>query len=98
MHPHCKRRRGATLIEAMATLMVFTIGILGLLRMNGLASAQNGFAVRQGTAGLIARDLIDSFERLPYSHPAFTLGTQTLNTNWPGAAPISGSAVAMVRS
>jgi type IV pilus assembly protein PilV len=62
-------RRGETLIEAMVSMAVFTIGVLGLLQMNVLASGQNGLALRQTTATMIARDLIDSLERIPYGSP-----------------------------
>jgi type IV pilus assembly protein PilV len=52
----------------MAALAVFSIGILGVLQMNVLASQQNGLARRQSTASKIARDLVDSFERVPFHH------------------------------
>jgi type IV pilus assembly protein PilV len=52
----------------MAALAVFSIGLLGVLHMNVLASQQNGLARRQSTASKIARDLVDAFERLPYGH------------------------------
>jgi prepilin-type N-terminal cleavage/methylation domain-containing protein len=71
MHPSSRvgRARGFSLIEALAALAVFSIGILGVLQMNVLASQQNGLARRQSTASKIARDLVDAFERLPFDHP-----------------------------
>lgn len=63
--------RGTTIIEAMAAMLVFTVGILGVMQMNVLASGQNTLALHQTTANRIARDLADAFERLPYDHPAF---------------------------
>jgi prepilin-type N-terminal cleavage/methylation domain-containing protein len=63
------RARGFSLVEAMAALAVFSIGILGVLHMNVLASQQNGLARRQSTASKVARDLVDAFERLPFDHP-----------------------------
>ncbi|WNG40470.1 prepilin-type N-terminal cleavage/methylation domain-containing protein [Archangium minus] len=67
--PHARSRlRGFSLIESMAALVVFTIGILGVLQMNVLASQQNGLARRQSTASKIARDMVDAFERLPFEH------------------------------
>lgn len=62
------RVRGFSLIEALAALSVFSIGILGVLQMNVLASQQNGLARRQSSASKIARDLVDAFERLPFDH------------------------------
>ena len=58
--------RGFSLIEALAALAVFSIGILGVMQMNVLASQQNGLARRQSTASKIGRDLVDAFERLPF--------------------------------
>ena len=64
--------RGETLIEAMVALVVFTIGMLGVLSASVLAHKQNGLAVHETRAANIARDLIDDLQRLPYTHPAFT--------------------------
>lgn len=66
--PCAPRARGFSLIEAMAALAIFSIGLLGVLHMNVLASQQNGLARRQSTASKVARDLVDAFERLPYEH------------------------------
>ena len=62
--------RGFSLLESMVALVIFSIGILGVMQMNVLASHQNGLARRQSTASKMARDLVDSFERLPFEHPA----------------------------
>lgn len=67
--PRAARARGFSLVEAMAALAVFSIGILGVLHMNVLASQQNGLARRQSTASKVARDMVDAFERLPFEHP-----------------------------
>lgn len=67
--------RGFSLIEAMAALVVFAVGILGVLQMNVLASQQNNLALSHTTASKLARDLADAFERLPYTHPLFTRPT-----------------------
>jgi type IV pilus assembly protein PilV len=67
--------RGFSLIEAMAALVVFAVGILGVLQMNVLASQQNNLALSHTTASKLARDLADAFERLPYTHPLFTRTT-----------------------
>jgi hypothetical protein len=70
--------RGTSLIEAMAALVVFSVGILGVMQMNVLASQQNNLARAQTTASKIARDVADSFERLPFDHPALTTPTALL--------------------
>ena len=66
--PRATAVRGFSLIEAMAALAIFSIGLLGVLHMNVLASQQNGLARRQSTASKIARDLVDAFERVPFHH------------------------------
>lgn len=71
-HPSLSRARGTTLIEAMAALVVFTVGILGVMQMNVLASRQNNLARGEAAASKIARDLAYNFERLPYDHPIFS--------------------------
>jgi hypothetical protein len=79
MRPFRPSPRGTSLIEAMAAMLVFTVGILGVMQMNVLASGQNTLALHQTTANRIARDLADSFERLPYNHPAFAPSGLTMD-------------------
>jgi prepilin-type N-terminal cleavage/methylation domain-containing protein len=74
--------RGFSLIESMAALVIFTVGILGVLQMNVLASQQNNLALSHTTASKLARDLADAFERLPYNHAIFTRPT-ALQPNTP---------------
>ncbi len=63
--------RGVSLIETMMAMVVFVVGILGVMQMNVLASQQNNVARGEATASKIARDIIQAFERLPYDHPLF---------------------------
>ena len=70
--------RGTSLIEAMAALVVFSVGILGVMQMNVLASQQNNLARSQTIASKIARDVADSFERLPFDHPLLDNATALL--------------------
>jgi prepilin-type N-terminal cleavage/methylation domain-containing protein len=72
MSPSRLSPRGFSLIEAMAALVIFSVGILGVMQMNVLASQQNNLALSHTTASKLARDLADAFERLPYNHPLFT--------------------------
>lgn len=107
-----RAQRGASLIEAMMSLVILAIGILGVLQMSGLASQQNALATRESTASLIARDLVDVIDRMPYAHTA--LGGQTLPVPelrvdiydraqgirnfdaWPGELPILGATAPIV--
>jgi type IV pilus assembly protein PilV len=70
--------RGTSLIEAMAALVVFSVGILGVMQMNVLASQQNNLARTQTIASKIGRDIADSFEPLPFDHPLFANRTSIL--------------------
>jgi len=78
MSPSRLSPRGSTLIEAMAALVVFTIGIIGVMQMNVLASEQNNLARSRTIASKIARDVADSFERLPFNHPVLNVPTTLL--------------------
>jgi hypothetical protein len=71
-----RHSRGETLIEGMMAMAVFSVGVIGLLQMNILASNQSGLARRQTVATAIARDLIDAFERIPVTH-TFLTASQT---------------------
>jgi type IV pilus assembly protein PilV len=82
MSPSRMSPRGSTLIEAMAALVVFTVGIIGVMNMNVLASEQNNLARSRTIASKIARDVADSFERLPFNHPVLSVPT-TLDPDGP---------------
>jgi hypothetical protein len=73
--PSRQGRRGTTLIEAMASVAVFAVGVLGIMQANVLASSQNALAKRQAGASAIARDMIDSFERIPYTHSLLSVSS-----------------------
>ncbi|HYH96505.1 hypothetical protein [Hyalangium sp.] len=75
MSPSHLSSRGTTLIESMAALVVFSIGIIGIMQMNVLASEQNNLARSQTLASKIARDVADSFERIPFNHPVLNVPT-----------------------
>lgn len=61
--------RGVTLIESMIAMLVFTVGILGIMQMNVLASRQTTLARSRTVASKIARDVADALETLPPTHP-----------------------------
>lgn len=75
MSPSRPSPRGVTLIESMAAMVVFTIGIIGVMQMNVLASRQNNLARSRTIAAKIARDVADAFERLPFNHPLLSQPT-----------------------
>jgi type IV pilus assembly protein PilV len=61
----------------MTALAIFSIGIVGTLQMSIHASAQNGMASRESVASKLGRDLVESFERLPFDHAYFATVTTT---------------------
>jgi prepilin-type N-terminal cleavage/methylation domain-containing protein len=67
--------RGVTLIESMAAMSVFLIGVIGVMQMNILAGRQNNLARSRTVASKMARDVADSFERLPFDHPVLSQTT-----------------------
>ncbi len=77
-----RAQRGETLIEAMISLAIMSVGLLGILQMNALASQQSGIARRETIAATIARDLVDAFERLPYDHAALSVSTSALDATF----------------
>jgi hypothetical protein len=81
LNPFRRSPRGTSLIEAMAALVVFSVGILGVMQMNVLASQQNNLARAQTTASKIARDVADSFERLPFEHPLINTVTTLIQND-----------------
>jgi hypothetical protein len=56
-------------------MCVFSIGIIGVMQMNVLASRQNNLARSRTVAAKIARDVADAFERLPFDHPLLSQPT-----------------------
>src|SRR5689334_6633743 len=64
-----RRIRGASITEAMVSMAVFAVGIVGVIPMQLLSNVQNNMGKRHATASMIARDVIDTIEELPYNHP-----------------------------
>lgn len=69
MSPSRSSPRGVTLLESMVAMVVFAIGIIGIMQMNVLASRQNNVARSRTVAAKIARDIADALEPLPGNHP-----------------------------
>jgi prepilin-type N-terminal cleavage/methylation domain-containing protein len=78
-------RRGFSLVEAMISMAILTVGILGVAQVQVLAAAQNGVGRRTSVAASIARDFVESVQRWEFDDPrlaAPACGTQ-LTTNFP---------------
>ncbi|HLT29876.1 MAG TPA: prepilin-type N-terminal cleavage/methylation domain-containing protein [Myxococcaceae bacterium] len=72
--PRAARRRGFTLIEAMVSMSILAVGLLGVLQMQVLASAQNGIARRTTQAAALLRDFQESARSIPWDDPRFAPG------------------------
>lgn len=66
------RRRGFTLIEVMISMSILAVGLLGVLQMQVLASAQNGIARRTMQAAAILRDFQETVRSVPWQDARFT--------------------------
>jgi prepilin-type N-terminal cleavage/methylation domain-containing protein len=91
--PSLPRSRGFSLIEAMISMAILTVGILGAAQVQVLAAAQNGVGRRTTVAASIARDFVESVQRWELDDPrlaAPACGTQ-LTTNFPITEELVGN-------
>jgi hypothetical protein len=58
--------RGITILEAMISMAVLTVGMLGIFHMQVVAIGSDSYAARVDRATLIARDLLTYLESIPY--------------------------------
>lgn len=54
------RQRGVTMIEVLVTVIVLSIGLLGLAAMHGVSLKNNHSAYMRSQASLLAYDIIDT--------------------------------------
>lgn len=53
-----RRQGGFSIIEAMAALLIFSTGVLGIARLQSVAVQETGTAAFRSTASLLAKNLI----------------------------------------
>jgi type IV pilus assembly protein PilV len=70
------RPRGFTLLEAMISLTILAIGLLGLMQLQILGIWDNQGARAQTQATQLAKELANALERLPIDSTLLTAGTQ----------------------
>lgn len=66
-------RRGFTLIEVIAALVIFSVGVLMVLRLTTALSAQMQYAATASELVVRSQERLDSLEALPFS--SLVLGT-----------------------
>lgn len=78
--------RGFSLLEVMASMVVMTVGMLGLVTMLNMAAHQDGNGRRVDRATIIAYDLLHHLEKLPFDAPQLDNLVPTNDTDLLGAA------------
>jgi len=86
------RQRGMSVIEVLITLVVFSLGVLSVAMLQGVASRANYEAVQRTTAANVANDLLERMRANPTAlelyMPAGALGGGSLGAE---PAPNCGS-------
>jgi type IV pilus assembly protein PilV len=88
-----KNNDGFTLIEVLIAMVVFSIGILGVMTMQIQAIKGNTDASRRSQASTVALSVIEELKRLPFDDVTLTAGAN-LNAGIAvaGGAPTPGNA------
>jgi prepilin-type N-terminal cleavage/methylation domain-containing protein len=72
-HPRSPSRlrsaRGFSLVESMVSLAILAVALLGVMRLQVVASGQNQLARRTATAASVARDFSEAVQRWDYDDP-----------------------------
>lgn len=96
-----RAQRGGFLLEALVGILIFTLGVLGLMALQARAIAYTGDAQYRGEAAYLANSYVskmwaDSRANLPLRYassgqPEFDALEQAVFARLPGAAGISGN-------
>ncbi|HKJ02557.1 MAG TPA: prepilin-type N-terminal cleavage/methylation domain-containing protein [Longimicrobiales bacterium] len=73
--PTSPRRRGFTLIEVIAALVIFSGGVLAVLKLTGALTAQMEYAATTSELVVRSEERLDSLEQEPFA--SLTLGTRS---------------------
>lgn len=85
---HMRNTRGFTLLEVLVAMMVFSVVLLGLGRMQVVALQVNRAASRLSLAMAVAQDKVEELMALPATDPQLADGTPPgLVTNHPLGPP-----------
>ena len=60
-------RRGFTLIEVLGALVIFSVGVLMVLKLTGALSAQMEYAAKASELVVRSEERLDSLEALPFA-------------------------------
>ena len=80
-----RRQRGFSIIELMISVVIMSIGVLGMVGLQMIAMQQNRSAMMQGEATLLANDILDRIRANPGTTYSSDLdATFTTTTNCEG--------------
>lgn len=71
----CKEEKGFTLIELVVAILVFALGIMGILKMHQAAVQANNFSMQLTEAANAADNVKEYLRGLPFTHDSMSVGT-----------------------
>jgi type IV pilus assembly protein PilV len=80
IHSSHKKPGGFTLIELVVAILVFAIGIVGILKMHQASVQSNNFSMQLTQAMNIAEDKIDYLRGLGVNNTSMAVGTHNFLT------------------
>jgi prepilin-type N-terminal cleavage/methylation domain-containing protein len=87
-------RRGFTLIEVTAALVIFSVGVLMVLKLTSALTAQMEYAATASELVVRSEERLDSLEALPFS--SLVLGTTSDTLTIRGAQYLRSAAITEV--
>lgn len=79
-HPVPGRSAGFTLIELVVAILVFALGIMGILKMHQASVQANNFSMQLTEAVNAADDKKEFLRGLPFTHNSMSIGTHNTTT------------------
>jgi type IV pilus assembly protein PilV len=77
-----RKQQGFTLIEVLVSVLILSVGLLGIAGMQGLALTNNNNTYFRTTANLLATEIIDMARVLPDEHQATFKDAKTQSITW----------------
>jgi Tfp pilus assembly protein PilV len=78
MRRKTRDERGYSLIELVVSILMFTLGFIGVMKMQQQAIMGNGFSMQMGNALNIADTEVEDLRGLAVTDPLLTVGNHTV--------------------